>query len=475
MRKTWIAAAAMAAAGGPACAATAVSAPVVQQLERKIDDMAAQLEALKAELKAMKTQNTTLAAQQQTQARQQQEQAKQQEAQVAQVAQLQASQETLQQAAAKPSPLDNLSVYGYGELAYSRPTHNTNDTRADLGRAVFGFGYRFDEKTRFASEFEVEHAIASSSDAGEFEVEQFYVDHMFTDKVGMTAGLFLMPVGLINEHHEPTAYYGVYRNFIETLIIPSTWREGGFALHGNTDFGLDWNIGLTTGLDLSKWNFTTETPLYTSALQLQTNSVAPMQATHQEMSFANAKNASQYLSLNYRGVPGLLLGGSIFTGNTNPAAGASSQRATLWETHARWTPGKWDLSALYAQGSFSNTAQVNAQFPGTANPMPASFYGWYLQAAYSVWQHGKYRAVPFARYERYNMGAKYEGIAPGFSAQPSQPVDANGTTFPKPYDTVLTTGLNFYLNPNVVFKADYQWFRINRNFSRFNLGLGIYF
>lgn len=469
MKRTMIAAAVLAAAGSPAFAATTGSNPAtVQQLERKIDDMAAQLQALQAELKAIKSQNATLATQQQTQAQQQAEQ-------TAQVAQIQASQESIQQTAAKPSPLDNLSIFGYGEIGYSRPSRNTNDTRADIGRAVFGFGYRFDEKTRFASEFEVEHAIASSSDSGEFEVEQFYVDHMFTDKVGMTAGLFLMPVGLINEHHEPTAYYGVYRNFVETLIIPSTWREGGFALHGNTDFGLDWNVGLTTGLDLSKWNFTTETPLYNSALSLQTNSVAPMQATHQEMQLANAKNASQYVSLNYRGVPGVLLGGSVFTGNTVPAAGASNQRATLWETHARWTPGKWDLSALYAQGSISNTAQVNAQFPGTANPMPASFYGWYLQAAYNIWQHDKYRAVPFARFERYNMGAKYEGIAPGFSATPSQPVTSTGATFAKPYDSVWTTGMNFYLNPNVVFKVDYQRFAKNRDFSRVDLGLGVSF
>lgn len=362
MKRRAIAAAVLAVTGTPASAAPATVSPaVVQQLERKLDDMASQLEALKAELKAVKDQNATMATQQQAQARQQADQ-------TAQVQQLQASQETLQQVAAKPSPLDNLSVFGYGEINYSRPSRNTNDTRADIGRAVFGFGYRFDDKTRFASEFEVEHAIASSSDRGEFEVEQFYIDHMFTNKVGMTAGVFLMPVGLINEHHEPTAYYGVYRNFIETLIIPSTWREGGFALHGNTDFGLDWNLGLTTGLDLSKWNFTPETPLYSSALDLQINGVAPMQATHQEMSVANAKNAAQYISLNYRGVSSLLLGGSVFTGNANPAAGAGSQRSTLWETHARWNPGKWDLSALYAQGSISNTAPGQRAVPGNGQP-----------------------------------------------------------------------------------------------------------
>jgi hypothetical protein len=98
-----------------------------------------------------------------------------------------------------------------------------------------------------------------------------------------------------------------------------------------------------------------------------------------------------------------------------------------------------------------------------------------MQAAYNVWQHDKYRAVPFVRYERYNMGARYEGIAPGFSATPSGPVTADGATFAKPYDTVWTAGMNFYLNPNVVFKMDYQWFRTNRSFNRVDLGLGVSF
>ena len=70
--------------------------------------------------------------------------------------------------------------------------------------------------------------------SGEFEVEQFYVDRRLNDAVTVRAGLFLMPFGLLNENHEPTNFYGVQRNFVETLIIPSTWREGGFNLHGDT-------------------------------------------------------------------------------------------------------------------------------------------------------------------------------------------------------------------------------------------------
>ncbi|AMP39672.1 MULTISPECIES: porin [Ralstonia solanacearum species complex] len=458
MKRTALSAAAVIALMG----AGAADAATTQQLEQKLDAMAAQIDALRAELKDVRAQNAALASQQQTQAK----------AQAQQGAELQTVQQTVQTAQlaqAKPSPLDNLTLWGYGEANYSRPTRRSEDSKADLARAVFGIGYRFNDKTRFNSEFEIEHGVTSSSDVGEFEVEQFYIDHKLTDKVGLNAGLFLIPTGFINRNHEPTNYYGVHRNFVETLIIPSTWREGGLSLYGDTDIGLNWNVGLTTGLDLAKWNFNPENPLFSSALEMQNNAIAPMQTSHQELGLANARNLSQYVALNYTGIPGVTLGGSVFTGKSSRAsteAPLPDQRATLYEAHARWTPGKWDLSALYAYGTFSNTAAVNLQNPGAANPMPAAFYGWYVQAAYNVWQKGDYRVAPFVRYERYNMGSKYEGLAPGFT-----PVAG----WPALYDTVYTIGANFYLNPNVVFKIDYQRFTQNRDFSRVDLGLGVSF
>ena len=39
------------------------------------------------------------------------------------------------------------------------------------------------------------------------------------------AGLMLIPMGLVNEQHEPTAALGVRRPDVEDVIIPSTWRE----------------------------------------------------------------------------------------------------------------------------------------------------------------------------------------------------------------------------------------------------------
>src|SRR5208337_2849248 len=113
-----------------------------------------------------------------------------------------------------------------------------------------------------------------ASDVGEFEVEQFYVDRQLADPVTVRAGVFLMPFGLLNEHHEPINFYGVQRNFVETLIIPSTWREGGVELNAHGESGLALSVGITTGFDLSKWNYAPEFPPYHTALELEDNDVA---------------------------------------------------------------------------------------------------------------------------------------------------------------------------------------------------------
>jgi opacity protein-like surface antigen len=374
--------------------------------------------------------------------------------------------------------LDNLRLWGYGEIYYSRQSRDTSRTTADLARAVFGIGYRFDDKTEFNSEYEVEHAVASSEDAGEFEVEQFYVDRQLIDKATLRAGLFLMPFGFINEHHEPTNFYGMQRNFVETLIIPSTWREGGLSFHGDFDFGVAWSAGVTTGVNLAAWDFAPEFPQYTTALELANNGPAPLQATHQELSLASARHLSQYVALNYFGLPGLDVGGAVFTGKAEPAPGqAGDSRVTLWEGHARWTPGKFDLSALYAHGSISNVADVNIANPGSPNPIPSDFYGYFVQAAYQAWEYGDYRLNPFVRWEYYDMGSKYSGAFPQIPQGTVPLSDSPGDfgTWPSNRDRVWTTGVNFYVTPHVVFKADYQWFDINKAFNRLDLGLGLNF
>ena len=348
-----------------------------------------------------------------------------------------------------------LSFFGYGEINYANYPRNRSQTQADLARAVIGVGYRFDDKTRFVSEFEWEHAVTSADDQGESEVEQFYIERSFTPQIAGRAGLFLIPSGLLNTAHEPTQFFGVTRNFVETSIIPTTWREGGLGVTGITDFDLTWDVGITTGFNLAKWDPTSDE-----------GKVSPLGSIHQELQNAKAADLSGYVALNWRGYPGLLLGGSVFSGKAGQAQpDFPSQNAvvTLAEAHARWTPGPFDLSALYARGHISNTAAYNQTIVGNPTLVPQDFYGWYAQAAWYAWRHGDYQFAPFVSYQRFNTGWKYATLAEGLTP------DA------LPTEGVTTLGASLFITPNIVFKADYQWFQTNRDADRFQLGLGLNF
>ncbi len=195
------------------------------------------------------------------------------------------------------------SLFGYGEFSYSRPRRNAADAIATVRRGVLGWAYSFDDRTRFAAELEVENAVASAGDRGEVALEQFYVERDFTPSVSARAGLFLLPIGYLNEVHEPTRYYGVTRNFVETAIIPTTWRELGLGLRGTTQGGLRWDAGAVTSFDLTKWDAgSTE------------GRESPLGSIHQEGQLAKARNVAFYGALNYNGIPGFNVGGSVFTG-----------------------------------------------------------------------------------------------------------------------------------------------------------------
>ena len=354
---------------------------------------------------------------------------------------------------------ESTRLWGYGELNLNRPTANAAAARADVRRAVLGFSHAFDEATHVYGELEWEHAIASATDSGEAAVEQLYVEHQVVPAVALRAGLSLIPLGFINERHEPTNYYGVERNFVETAIIPSTWREGGVSLLGSTDAGLTWNVGLTTGFDLGKWNASADE-----------GRESPLGSIHQELALAKARDVSMYAAANWQGIPGFTVGGGVFTGGIGQGQKdflAKDARLTLGEAHVRWQPGPFDLSALVARGQISDTEALNLSFIGHPTPVPESFWGGYVQGAWRIWQRGASSLAPFLRYEAFNTAASYAPVPQGLD------VPAANT------ERVWTLGLNYYLTPAVVFKADYQHFNVADDVlgygNRFNLGVGYQF
>ncbi len=349
---------------------------------------------------------------------------------------------------------ESTSFFGYGEFNYNRFRDDQHTSRADLRRFVLGVGHRFNDRLSFVSELEIEHAVVSADDQGEAEVEQAYIDYRASDAVNLKGGLFLIPLGILNETHEPTTYYGVERNEVETRIIPTTWRELGAGIHGLLHPALRYDVGVTTGFDAGK---------------LDDPSVG-IRSAHQEGQLADAHDLSVYAALNYT-APGMLVGGGIFSGNTgqngqaNPLLRGVAARLTLWDVHARYSMRNVDLQALYTAGTLGDSDRLNAAILATsATPFaaPKSLKGWYAQAAYHLFRKGDLDLAPFVRYERFEI-QQQEDTANGLFQDPNN------------LDRVRTVGVNFWVHPQVVLKADVQRFSVDRSRDRLNLGLGYMF
>ena len=428
-----------------ALAQTAPATPTQQEaMLQRLDAMTQEMSKLRAEITELKSAQTKTEA----------------TAQTANAAAQEVKQEVATSAASKPAGGPSTVVTGYGEINYNRYNNSTNairffgapDTQADARRVVLGVQHRFNDKTKFVGEFEWEHAVTSASDRGEAAIEQAFIEHQVTPNVAVRAGLFLVPMGLLNERHEPASYYGVERNVVETAIIPSTWREGGLLAIGTFGNGFTVQGGITTGFDLSKWDSTS-----------REGKESPLGSIHQELSFAKAKNLSVIGALDWRGVPGLTVGGAFFTGKAGHGQlflTGANPTVTIWDLHARWTPGKWDFSAVYANGTIRNTTSLNIPLASDPTPIPSRFFGAYVQAAYHLWQSGEARLSPFARFERVNTAAGYATLPSGLGRA------ADKT------ETIATIGASYRFAPSVVLKADVQRFTLNKTNNRFNLGLG---
>ena len=140
-------------------------------------------------------------------------------------------------AAAAPPPERTTAISGYMDFHFNK--REFEDGRLDFHRFVLLITHRFSDRIRFVSELELEHALVEGlEEAGELELEQAYVDFLLSRGFNVRAGMMLVPVGIINERHEPPTYYGVERPFVDTVIVPTTWFEVGAGVHG--ELGRGW-------------------------------------------------------------------------------------------------------------------------------------------------------------------------------------------------------------------------------------------
>src|SRR5437016_8066544 len=249
-----------------------------------------------------------------------------------------------------------VSFGGYGEFRYENPRHGS--ASADVVRAVLYTGYKFNDKTLCNSELEVEHATTELG--GSVSVEFAYLDFLLKPQANARAGLVLIPMGLINEQHEPTAYLGARRPEVEDRILPTTWTELGAGLFGDAG-SLTYRGYVVTGLNSRR--FSAEDGVHEGK---------------QSGAAAAAKDLAITGRLDWRPIEGVLLGASAYTGNSGQGAGFHG-RVTLADLHADAKFRGVSLRGLVATGRIGDAAAISAQ---NGETIGSSFGGWYVEGSY---------------------------------------------------------------------------------------------
>ncbi|HSR87596.1 MAG TPA: hypothetical protein VLL07_01475, partial [Pontiella sp.] len=150
------------------------------------------------------------------------------------------------------NPLEGFRFGGYGEVHAN--FEENGDSVFDIHRLVLYVGYDFADWIVLNTEIELEHAYATDGAGGEVLVEQLYVDFLLSDAINVRAGRILAPLGIINQNHEPTLFFGVERPAVDKYIIPSTWSLDGIGLFGAPAEWLNYQLYVAGGLDGSEFN-----------------------------------------------------------------------------------------------------------------------------------------------------------------------------------------------------------------------------
>ncbi len=345
-----------------------------------------------------------------------------------------------------------VTIGAYGEMLYNQPEGDNGEL--DVQRLVLLLGYRFNDKTQFVTEIEMEHVE-------EIFVEQAFVNYNVANNVNLRGGLMLVPMGIINEFHEPTTFNGTERPAMDNAIVPTTWRELGVGVSGRfNDISLGYQAYVFNGFKSTE----ADGEGGVSGFLQGSNG---LRGGRQKGIKSTVDSPTLSTKLDYYGIPGLRLGFSTYFGKTQAAddvetIDGANIGISMIGMDARYAYGRFTARGQFIHASLSDTEEYNAL---TGNDLGSALQGWYVEGAFNLLpMNNEQKLFVFARYEMYDTHASTEGFLVENEA----------------YDrTDVTTGLTYHIAPGVVLKGDYQ-FRSNALENsdvkdRLNFGIGVWF
>lgn len=334
-----------------------------------------------------------------------------------------------------------LSIGGYAEGVYRTQLGDAEgggDATSDFTRAVLYFGYKYADWLVFNTELEFEHA--STGEDGDVSVELATLDFLLRPELNVRAGLLLLPMGFVNEVHEPPFYYGTERPLAERQIIPSTWRENGVGVFGSLgEDVVSYRLYVTNGFDATGFG------------------PSGLRGGRQKGSRTRSNDLAVVARLDLEPSPGVRLGGSYYDGRsgqdqefTQPLSGLTVEvpnaRTRIWEVHGDLRRGALHARALWAESRVADAGRLSSALelaPG--GPIARRMIGGYGEVAWDLMpllRPGSEKSlIPFFRFEYLDT---QNDVPSGFTRDRGQP------------RRLFIPGVHFKPHPNVVLKLDYR-------------------
>ena len=326
------------------------------------------------------------------------------------------------------------TIGGYGNAFYQRNSR-TQTSNINLERFVLFTGHKFNDKISFFSELEIEDAKVSGGESGgEVAVEQAYLKFNLNANQYIVAGLFLPRIGILNENHLPNTFNGNERNYVETFIIPSTWRELGVGLYGSlNNLPINYSVGLVNGLS---------SEMFEHGSGIRDGRFEGRNATGNNLAVTAAL---QFYQGDFKAQVSGYYGGSVGVSKRKAdslglQSGIFGTPVALGEADVQYARNGFSVRVLGTVVSIPDADKINAAY---ANNTPKTAYGAYAEVGYDLMQlMGKPKdkqLVVFVRDEKLNMNAS---------------IPSNGVTDGTLNQNYVVAGLSYLPIRNVAIKGD---------------------
>lgn len=357
---------------------------------------------------------------------------------------------------------NKFGLEGYGVINYYQYDYDTDPVlkdQIDAERLNLYLSYQFSDKISFKSEIEFEHGgtgVAVSYDNqeefGEFEheiekggsvkLEQINLTFKISKHFNIRAGRVKLNIGIASNLDEPTDYFTTTRPEMESEILPMGWYENGLEIFGKFAKRFNYQFYFVNGLDAT--GFSSRGWIkngYQTRFEM-VNAESFAIAGRLDYSFGNDKH-------NFFGISAYI---NDAAANRPKNDMSETAYVTLVEAHINYNKNNFRFNAEALYGNLENSNIVSQQNANLSNNLGVkrtavgkNAVGFSAEAGYNVlpwvFSNTTQKLFPFLRYDFYDTMHEVEGAI----------IDN-----PRWQRSTITAGINWFILPKIVVKAQYS-------------------